>query len=32
VFEEKVIEFLRESYEGAKSTVHKARRGVKGEE
>lgn len=32
VFEEKVIEFLRESYEGAKSTAHKARRGVKGEE
>lgn len=32
VFEDKVIEFLRESYEGAKSTVHKARRGVKGEE
>jgi hypothetical protein len=32
VFEEKVIEFLREGYEGAKSTVHKARRGVKGEE
>jgi hypothetical protein len=31
-FEEKVIEFLREGYEGAKSTVHKARRGVKGEE
>lgn len=31
-FEEKVIEFLRENYEGAKSTVHKARRGVKGEE
>jgi hypothetical protein len=32
VFEEKVVEFLRENYEGAKSTVHKARRGVKGEE
>lgn len=32
VFEEKVIEFLRETYEGAKSTVYKARRGVKGEE
>lgn len=32
VFEEKVIEFLREGYESAKSTVHKARRGVKGEE
>lgn len=32
VFEEKVIEFLRESYEGAKSTAYKARRGVKGEE
>ena len=31
-FEEKVIEFLRETYEGAKSTAHKARRGVKGEE
>jgi hypothetical protein len=31
-FEEKVIEFFREGYEGAKSTVHKARRGVKGEE
>jgi len=28
-FEEKVIEFLREGYESAKSTTHKARRGTK---
>jgi hypothetical protein len=30
-FEEKVIEFLREGYESAKSTAHKARRGTKEE-
>jgi hypothetical protein len=28
-FNEKVIEFLREGYESAKSTTHKARRGTK---